>query len=103
MSVVKMQPPSAPDEPVSRRYRFPPFPPVPKDVKIIAFKDFKEYGTGVVGEDKVEQDGLGIRTIALPKRKKEAGKKSAAGTALRKEWWEDWEASIEVLRGSYDP
>jgi hypothetical protein len=94
---------------IDRKYHFPPFPPIPDGVTILPFKDFKEYGTRVVGADNVERDGLGIATIPLPKSKKRMkreGQPSAGKDAgPRKPWWEEWEAGGEHLRirGPYDP
>ncbi|KAJ7237541.1 hypothetical protein B0H12DRAFT_1138692 [Mycena haematopus] len=97
-----------------RQYHFPPFPPPPDGVNIIPFKDFTPYGTRVVrageGEVKaeVERDGLGIPTIALPKKKEKGEKKvvklkNVDGTLKKQEWWEEWEASGQPVRGVYDP
>jgi hypothetical protein len=87
-----------------RQYRFPPFPPAPEGVKIVPFKAFTEYGTRVVGPDEVERDGLGIPTIALPKKKEKNDKTVVVknGPSVRKDWWEDWKTT-GPLRGSYDP
>ncbi|KAJ6493166.1 hypothetical protein C8R45DRAFT_1212606 [Mycena sanguinolenta] len=85
-----------------RQYHFPPFPAIPEGVKIIPFKDFKEYGARVVGADGVERDGLGIATIALP-RKVEKQVAPQNGVPLRKEWWEQWNTSGQPIRGLYDP
>jgi hypothetical protein len=95
-------------QPIIRLFHFPPFPPVPEGVKIIPFKDFREHGTRVVGEDKIERDGLGIPTIALMNKDKKKKAKSMNATmngSLKKEWWENWEASGEsvLVRGPYDP
>ncbi|KAJ7860914.1 hypothetical protein B0H13DRAFT_2568768 [Mycena leptocephala] len=95
-------------QPIIRLFHFPPFPPVPEGVKIIPFKDFREHGTRVVGEDKIERDGLGIPTIALMNKDKKKKAKSMNATmngSLKKEWWENWEASSEsfLVRGPYDP
>jgi hypothetical protein len=52
----------------------------------------------------VERDGLGIPTIALPKKKEKNDKTVVVknGPSVRKDWWEDWKTT-GPLRGSYDP
>ncbi|KAJ7508821.1 hypothetical protein B0H11DRAFT_1962712 [Mycena galericulata] len=97
-------PASVPDASFERLCHFPPFPGVPDGVKITPFKDFQEWGTRVVGADKVERDGLGIPTIPLPKKKAEK-KAEMAALGSKGTWWAVWEASGEKLitRGPYDP
>ncbi|KAJ7095559.1 hypothetical protein C8R44DRAFT_813444 [Mycena epipterygia] len=102
---------SAEPVPYVREFHFPPFPPVPPGVKIIPFHAFQEYGTRVIGADRIERDGLGIATIPLPSSKKQNKKKKGAakapsnGTQPKLPWWEEWEATGEHLRirGPYDP
>ncbi|KAJ6453277.1 hypothetical protein C8R47DRAFT_1229075 [Mycena vitilis] len=83
-------------------YTFPPFPPTPEAVTLVPFKDFTGYGTRPVGKDGIERDGLGIPTIALPRKPPRVT--TVAGSSLKKEWWRDWESTLgDLRRGPYDP
>jgi len=113
--------PVEPIQPPTRefQYTFPPFPTPPPGVKIIPFKDFKEYGIRFQpGPGDEEVDGLGIPTIPMTKahsnnvcktntkRKREndtlqARKKADKGNRL---WWEQWdEGEFNRYASNIDP
>ncbi|KAK7057877.1 hypothetical protein R3P38DRAFT_3252932 [Favolaschia claudopus] len=85
---------------VQRNFHFPPFPPVPEGVRIIPFKDFKEWGAGVTGEDGIERDGRGIPTIAMVKKAKKAAIKTQQSIKIG--WWNEWKGFETPDYGPYD-
>lgn len=103
-----------PPQPVARpppdpKWIWPPFPTPPEGITIIPFSQFEPKGIKVSFDDEPEQDGEGIRTIALQVKHglggshKQRGKKKKNPLAeiseeeLRKMTWDKrWELGEEL-------